>query len=298
MRRVERRYRHIARRLRRIDLQKDSSTLFDPDDIFASVIDEWSSRYFLGFYSEEGMFGALKRYGLFEELAKRGLHDPVLAFDLSDPYLHRLSIHCDGRATPDTRLMELRARVVHRPHTYAFERELGDEGVDFLFVEWLLLQHPRRAFSAERPPLPGQDHPGLGVAYEVFELLTIMAERLRLAGILNAPMNYHNALLYETASSFLDPLEDGLFRALRRDLAGRRLSEASWAVYDGCVFAEGDDQPFGWEGHEQLCALRPRVRGYLRSSGYRRQRRLAEEAVRFVVDEERLVGVLERRLCA
>jgi len=290
LRRLDRRYRRIARRLKRADLQRESTTLFDPDGVFANLIDQWSSRYFLGYYSEEGMTAALQRYGFLQELAKRDLHDAVVRFDLSDPYLHRLTIHCDGGAGPDTLLVELKARIVHRPNAYRFDDELEGEDLDFLFVEWLLLQNPKRAFSPRRLPLPGQAHPGLGIGYEVLELLTIMAERLRLGGIVNVPMHYHNAALYSVRNTYLAPKVEGVFRALRRDLGDRPLADASWAVYHGCVSENG--QPLEWEGHEQLCALRRRVRRYLRRSHFREARDREMARRRFAVDEQRLARLL------
>ena len=290
LKRLDRRYRRIARRLKRADLQRESTTEFDPDGVFANLIDKWSSRYFLGYYSEEGMTAGLQRYGFFEELAKRGLFDPVVRFDLRDPYLHRLTIHCDGGADPDTLLVDLKARVVHRPGSHGFDEELGDEDPDFLFVEWLLLQHPKRPFSARRLPLPGQSHPGLGIGYEVLELITIMAERLRLGGIVNVPMHYHNAVLYSPRNTFVDPKVEGVFRALRRDLGERPLPEASWAVYHGCVSEGG--RPLEWEGHEQLCALRRRVRRYLCTNPFREARDSEMASRRFTVDEERLAALM------
>jgi hypothetical protein len=294
LKKLDHRYHRIAKRLRRADLQQDDSSLFDPEGIFAAVVDEWSSQYFLGYYSEDGMTAALKEYGFFDALAHRGLRDPVLHFDLTDPYLHRLSVHCDGVVEPETKLVDLRARLVHRPLNEALTEHLGDAPFDFLFVEWLLLQHPRRRFTRQRPPLPGQTYPGLGIGFEVFQLLLIMAERLRLGGILNVPLHYHNAALYHVRSTFLDPEAEGRFRALRRDLGDRLLAEATWAVHDGCVIQDG--QPFEYSGTEQLCAVRRRVRSFFRQPGFRRRREQAMASSRFRVDDECVTRVMQRRL--
>lgn len=294
LKKLDHRYHRIAKRLRRADLQQDDSTLFDPEGIFASVVDKWSSQYFLGYYSEDGMTEALTRYGFFDEMAHRGLHDPVLAFDLSDPYLHRLSVHCDGVVEPETKLVDLRARLVHRPLNEELAEHLGDAPFDFLFVEWLLLQHPRRRFTRKRPPLPGQTYPGLGIGFEVFQLLLIMAERLCLGGILNVPLHYHNAVLYNVRSSFLDPVAEGAFRALRRDLGDRLLAEATWAVHDGCVTLNG--QPYEYSGSEQLCAVRRRVRSFFRQPSFRSRRERSMAAHRFRVDDACVTRVMQQRL--
>ena len=295
LKKLDHRYHRIAKRLQRADLQRDSAPLFDPQGIFDSVVNQWSSQFFLGYYSLDGMTEALSRYGFFDELARRGLRDPVVNFDLSDPYLHRLAVHCDGVVEPETRLVDLRARIVHRPQDEALAEFLGDAPFDFLFVEWLLLQHPRRAFTPQRPPLPGQNHPGLGIGFEVFQLILIMAERLRLGGILNVPLHYHNAALYHVRSTFLDPEVEGAFRALKRDLGDHRsLAESTWAVHDGCVSLDG--QPYEYNGHEQLCAVRRRVRSFFRQPEFRRRREITMATRRFHIDEGCLGRVMQRRL--
>lgn len=285
-------FRRIFHRLKAAELHKDVATELDPDGLFASVVDKFSTRYFLGFYSEAGVHTAFEHYGFWAALAEQGLGDPVVRLDLSDPYLHCARAYCDGEATRANLVAELKARIVHRPATYRFEGELKDDSVDFLFIEWLLLQNPRRRFRPHRLPLPSQDHPGLGLRFEVFEMLQLMAERLGLAGIVNVPMHYHNARLYKVRATFLDPAVEGRFRALLRDLEGRALFEQSWAVHEGCVLDRHTGEPFEWHGHEQLCALRRRVRRYFHGDGFEAARDRAFAGHRFTVDEERLARVL------
>lgn len=45
-------------------------------------------------------------------------------------------------------------------------------------VEFLYLQDPKLCFTAEHKPLPGQNHPGLGVLAEFGEILKVEAGRL------------------------------------------------------------------------------------------------------------------------
>jgi len=291
--RLDWKFRRIARRLKTAELRKDVTTELDPDGLFAAVVDKFSTRYFLGFYSEAGIHTAFERYGFWAALAEQGLTDPVVELDLSDPYLHTARAYCGGEATPDNLVAELRARIVHRPTSYRFDRELADDRVDFLFIEWLLLQNPRKRFRPHRLPLPSQDHPGLGLRYEVFEMLQLMAERLGLAGIVNVPMHFHNARLYKVRATFIDPVTEGRFRALMRDLGERSLFEQSWAVHRGCVVDHASGAPVEWHGHEQLCALRRRVRRYFHSDPFERERDRVAAACRFQVDEARLARVVD-----
>jgi hypothetical protein len=286
-------FRRIARRLKTAELRRDVATELDPDGLFAAVVDKFSTRYFLGFYSEAGVHTAFERYGFWAALAEQGLHHPVVRLDLSDPYLHCARAYCDGEAAPANLVAELRARIIHRPSTYSFGGELADDDPDFLFIEWLLLQNPRRPFRPHRLPLPSQDHPGLGLRFMVFEMVQLMAERLGLAGIVNVPMHYHNARLYKVRATFLDPQVEGRFRALLRDLDDRSMFEQSWAVHRGCVIDKDSGEPYEWHGHEQLCALRRRVRRYFHSDGFERERDQVTSSRRFAVDEARLAAVID-----
>jgi hypothetical protein len=155
------------------------------------------------------------------------------------------------------------------------------------------LQNPRKQFDPARPALPGQLYPGLGVAWEVFTLLQIMARRLRFAGVLNVPAYYHNAYLYNVRSRFLDPAVEGTFRALRRDLGSERpLAEAAWAVHAGCVRDAETGDRFEWVGHEQCYALRRGIVRYFGSDEYRRSRRTKASFTSFIVDEALLAARL------
>ena len=290
---LERRYRHIARRLNRPELQQEIQTE-GAEDPFADLMSSPASKRFLGFYSEEGLRLGLEQYGFLDAIRQRGLGDLVVAFDLKDPYRHRLLVYGDGEAVAANRLCELRVRVVHRPEEYLFERELGEDPQDFLYIDGLFLQNPRKPFLSDRPRLPGQQHPGLGVSYEVFVLLKIMAERLRFTGVLNVPAYYHNAYLYNIRSRFLDPVVEGRFRALRRDLGERPLAEATWAVHTDSVLDADTGEPFRWEGHEQLFAVRRATVRYFGSSGYKQTRRDVANGLHFRVDEVRLAGELKR----
>ena len=82
------------------------------------------------------------------------------------------------------------------------------EPLTLLGLEWLLLQDPSVAFSLERPKLPGQDHPGLGIAIEVQEILIRVCHRLSLEGIWHRPAHYHVARVGAWAGTATVPLKD------------------------------------------------------------------------------------------
>jgi hypothetical protein len=141
------------------------------------------------------------------------------------------------------------------------------EGLEMLAVEWLLLQDPTASFTPARPAMPGQKHPGLGLAPAVIEMLAQTARRLDLAGLLATPARYANALLGGQWFRFLDPKVEGRLAALRQVLAGRSLREAAALMEAGAV-RTGDGVAVLWEPADQALPLHPGLQAYFESADY------------------------------
>ncbi|MCA9540754.1 MAG: hypothetical protein KC620_17765 [Myxococcales bacterium] len=244
------RYDRVFDSLSMADLQRDSSPLDESgvlDDLFRSA---HGSHYFLNTYSEEGARHAFERYGFFDLLRKRGF-EPVFSADVADPDEHRLRIH-DGVRRPDRLLIEasVSVRSLDLP---------GAPACRMLFINWLLMQDPRRAFRPTDVPLPGQAHPGLGLFLRFGYLLRLMAARVECEGMLNHPSYFHNGVLYGKMFHFADPQVEGTFLALTRDLAHLPLAEASNALRDGRV-VDAAGAVAEWQPVAQVLPISPRAR--------------------------------------
>jgi hypothetical protein len=152
-------------------------------------------------------------------------------------------------------------------------------------MNWLTLQDPDRPFPADRPRLPGQDHPGLGLVRAVYERLLAWAEDWGKDGLLNFPEYFHNAVIYAPAFRFISPGREGRFRALRRDLAPLAMADASWAVEEGRVREEPEGTVVSWEPAEMVAAISHDVRRYLESADYERTAAEVAERTRFRVSQ-------------
>jgi hypothetical protein len=129
-------------------------------------------------------------------------------------------------------------------------------GARMLYVHWLALRNPHARFSPERPKLPGQHVPGLGLAREMAELLARMAARLELEGLAFRPAAYHLAFGGRETLRFVDPARQGRFEALVAALQALPLSEATRAVAEGRVLLDG--AKYEWEADEMVKWLEPR----------------------------------------
>ena len=276
---VTERFERIARSLDQRDLQREHDELtLTTEDVMAELDGASRQRRMLGFYSRHGLELALERYGFFDVLRDLGFEDFVLEIDPADP--SRQIIRVEGRRRgsqrPRVMLVELVLRlreVLLRDLTVAATGtdHASGEPMRLLALEWLLLQDPTRPFSLERPPLPGQAHPGLGCGREVLELLAQVCKRLGLDGVSNAPGHYHVALFAAGRMQFVDPRSEGRFAAMRRVLAGWDIAEAT-AIVDECRLALADGSRVPWRPDELILPISGRLRSWLFSERYRELR--------------------------
>lgn len=197
----------------------------------------------LGHYTAEGIEYGLHTFGLLTAVTRMGyenLRVEVTRVPLGDRM--RLLGEAEG--------------VEHVLVEGVYERQElrgpnGEGPAPILFVHWLTLRHPRGRFAPERPQLPGQDVPGLGMAREASLMLERMAARLELAGVGHRPSWYHIAFATRHGFRFVDPAVQGRFQALNRDLAGVPLLERTHAVAEGRVTLDG--QPWTWEPALMVC---------------------------------------------
>jgi acetoin utilization deacetylase AcuC-like enzyme len=192
----------------------------------------------LDYYTAEGLEYALERYRVLPMLRRLGFQQLRVVIDRVSPYERGRLIGRDATTGKECVLIELEVD----------RRRIG-EGT-FLFVNWLSLRNPRAQFSALRPQLPGQEVPGLGLAREITQLLTLIAQRLNLDGVAFRPSWFHMAWAARHDARFVDPARQGRFEALVRDLRALPLLEATRAVAEGRVLLNG--QPYTWEPDEMV----------------------------------------------
>ena len=192
------RYRAIARLLSHADLSGESegeSWGLTEEDLMGSLEPEERHARLLGFYTPHGVELVLESSGIFDRLRDLGYESPTLELDLSrgDGDLVRIW----GQPQRRELLAEIRMRR---------DRQ-SVHGLELLAIDWLLLQSPRAKFTPERPALPGQRHPGLGMLRDVIALLVQVCHRLSLDGITYTPSHFHLASQSTKYLHFRDPVE-------------------------------------------------------------------------------------------
>jgi acetoin utilization deacetylase AcuC-like enzyme len=174
---------------------------------------------YLGYFTRQGLELLLERYGLLQQLRARGFRRLRVDLSVGDGVGDTLRIVCEDRPEGEL-LAELR-----------LERSRGAvTGFELLRIEWLLLQNPRESFTARRPRLPGQQHPGLGLLRDVLGLLVLVCEKHGLDGVSFRAAHYHVAVLSRRHVHFVRPEDEARTRGVGEALEGMTLAEAATAI--------------------------------------------------------------------
>ncbi len=216
-------------------------------DIFGDLQATPKEHRFLSHYTQHVLEFMLERYGVFERFRTLGFVAPCIELKLDDPIGHVVRVF--GDAQKRELLVELCVRV--DPHA------ISDAVV--LYVEWLLMQNPRQT-SGTKPLLPGQKHPGLGMANEAVGLLVMVCERLGLDGIVFVPGHYHLAAVGGPFLRFVDPKNEAFARALHELRGSRSLSEMSWALASGQIVDETTKERVAWRPLPMVFPVSERLR--------------------------------------
>lgn len=252
-------------------------------DVEALVPSRAHGALLLDFYAPDDVREALARYGVADRLARRGFGPPQVELETGDPDHHVVRVHAP-RAGRIWLLGEAFLRAADFETDAPFAEALHGRRMRMLYIQWLRLQDPSRPFAPDRPRLPGQDHPGLGIGREVMAMFLGMADRLRLAGIVSCPEFAHNAVLYKRTFRFFDPAAQGRFEALEAAAAGLRLADFAWAVEQGRVIDQETGRPFRWTREEMVCPTSPLLREHFESAVYHRRADEARRAARFRIE--------------
>jgi hypothetical protein len=238
-------------------------------DLFNLDIGKRGGDFFLGYFSHKGIKLALEKYGLYAELKNIGFDNVITHFDTTDTFKHKISVFDEARAQKNL-LIELVLRKSYFKLKMPFEYKHNGKCYQCLTIDWLAMQNPDAEFTPRRPRLPGQKFPGLGLSTIVVELLMIACWRLRVAGLINSPGHYHNALLYSKIFYYLDPKIQAKLMVLKKTFKKMPLDKISWGIEWGCVKDVKADKIFSWMVGDQVVPLDDTLKKLFNSKKYKK----------------------------
>lgn len=245
-------------------------------------------------FDEEALMRRFDEAGVLAVLRAKGFEDFAVAVVQTDPAVPHIQLR-GGKGGREHLLLDaclrrliLRAACLLEPE----EEEEARRPLDLLLVHWVREEDPTSSFSSERPALPLQNHPGLGVLRRAFRVALAIAQDLGVDGIANRPKFFHDAAIFHHSRLFLflDGREQGRFEAMVRDLEGLPLRDASLAVAGWCV-REPAGAAVHWQPGLQVFPLTPRLTRHFHSAEYAAEVEAMRAASRFVIDQGALAVV-------
>ena len=271
VRRAEELHRLLRDGARRLPAASDWA--LSPEDLAAFLPAGAAPRRLLGRYTAQGVELLLERLGVLAQVRALGFLQPTLELDfhLDDSD----SVRLFGDEARTELLMEIRFR---RDRTRLQDMEV-------LYLEWLLLQNPRRAFASGKHAIPGQKHPGLGLLRDVMAWLVVLCGELGLDGLMYMPAGYFVATF---GSRFLEPAHQARLEAMRRALTGLRLVEATRAVEDGRIVDAATGETVPWKPEPMVIPVSARLRERVEGPEYEAtlERELSTLSYRLRMPEE------------
>lgn len=193
----------------------------------------------------------LERFGILPQVRARGYLAPVVEILPSTGFGPTVRVF--GEPEQESLLMEVRLdldRSTTPPLT-------------LLGVEWLLLQDPMRHFPEWRPPLPGQESPGLGSLADAVAWLMTLCDELGLDGLGFRSSHFYIAALARRHLRFLRSGDEARYRVIQEATEGKILSEASRMVERGDVVDPFTGEVLRWMDVPMVVPLSVRMKELL-----------------------------------
>jgi len=226
-------------------------------------------RLFLQRFTSDELWSMIDKIGLVSHLKKKGFDKLVLDVYADENRINYFNLYTKEK-TPENRLLDVR---VSEKSFIPDPKYVGKGSrvipFDMINIEWISARHPYKNFSINRPQLPGQLHPGLGILKYSFRMIYLMAKEIFKDGFMDVPDHMHGAIMYSSDFMFVDPVHEAILRAVMRDLKKYSISDISWGVITSTVIEKYSGRPQAYDPCEQAHYVSRRLKKYFFSKEYR-----------------------------
>jgi hypothetical protein len=228
-----------------------------------------TKKLFLGRFNSDNLYAMMDKIGLIKHLQSIGFDKLLVDIDVDQNRISYMKLYW-GEKIPSRQLIDLRvSESSFIPDKKFFKKNTVITPYSMIVIEWLSAKNPLKSFNDEKPQLPGQTNPGLGVLKYCFEMLYIMAKDVFKDGFLDIPDHMHGAIMYSKKFKFFDPAHEGIIRAVGRDLRKYSLSDISWGGLTGTIIDLSTNKPAIYDPGEQIHYVSKRMKKYFNSKRYR-----------------------------
>jgi len=228
-----------------------------------------SKNLFLGRFDSENLYSMMEKIGLIQHLQSMGFNKLLVDIDVDENKISCMKLYWEEKI-PSKQLLDIRESESSLiPDKKYFNKKTKITPYNMIVIEWLSAKNPIKQFDDEKPQLPGQTNPGLGVLKYCFEMMYLMAKEVFKDGFLDIPDHMHGALMYSKRFKFFDPAHEGIIRAMARDLKDYSLSDISWGAITETIIDLDTNKPAIYDPCEQIHYVSERMKKYFESKEYK-----------------------------
>jgi hypothetical protein len=251
---------------------------------------------FLNIYDEGKIRKRFEQIGLISYLNDKGYTKIKIVAEKVGAFASRLRVY-DTTSAPENILIDTRfSETVFTPHA-EFCALLNEKretcSFNLIVIEWLETINPRAEFTAQRPQLPGQKKPGLGVLAYLKKFLPLVGADAARDGFVKIADHVHNAIIYADIFMFVNPARQGYLNAVQRDLEKFTLSEIAWGFLTETIYDAKTGALEIYIPSEQVLPLADRLMEIFTSRKYARSVQDIYENKTFKFDFERMKTLRE-----
>ena len=245
-------------------------------------------KLFLKRFKEKDIYFMMRKIGLVRHLNKMGFKKLIIEIGVDDADIHYMKVYWEEK-TSSKQLIDLRvSEVTFLPDSKFFPEDANIMPYNMIKIEWLSAKNPLKEFGENKPQLPGQANPGLGVLRFCFKVLYIFAKIVYKDGFIDVPNHMHGAIMYSKKFKFFDPAHEGMIRAIIRDLDGYSLNDISWGIITGTIIDLNKDKPVVYDPGPQIHYASRRMKKYFRSKKYKETYKLFYNKKKYYFDYEEM----------
>ena len=251
---------------------------------------------FLNRFSKDDLMTIINKVGMLDHLNKRGFDNIILDIEKDETLIHYLKIYY-GEQKRNNILVDLRrSESRFLPDSKYFPEDIEAVTYDMIVIEWLASQNPHTDFSNNRPQLPGQKKPGLGILNFMMEMMYIVGREVIKDGFMDVPDHMHGAIMYSKKFKFFNPSHEAILQAIVRDLSNYPLIDISWGMLTNTIYDAETGNPQEYDPSEQIFPLSRRIRKYFNSKMYKERLRYVYKKKRYKFDYNRMLELKSEML--
>ncbi|MCK4813969.1 MAG: hypothetical protein KAT14_08545 [Candidatus Marinimicrobia bacterium] len=285
MTQYQKKYDQAFRRMDTHQFQSEGDFTFSESDIVKDGVFNHKMRLFLGCYPPSAIDSMFEHYQIREYFENKGIYNISWHVNLDDPYVHRIILLSENKGIKH-KLIEL---VIQRKNLKMPLEKDHFINLEFLHIEWLMMQNPYKSFHSNKPPLPGQKAPGLGIGLHMLQILMHLAERANTHGLINSPNYLHTALFFSRSFHFLDPKVEAFIQQIKyQKLPHYSPYTLSWADEYGALQYARNHRQIIWRPSTMIAPITIQAKRALYTRKYRQEVRNTRRKLKITVNMRKL----------